>query len=146
MAAPRTPGTLVPLAILVLGLGACATTRTDNPIGLDVYEVVHNEPLRAWRMVHAGTTLGYVVHFGDPDDPERVDVASYSVRNAYSQELGSIDGLGRAWRFVPHEDEAQWTGTGTLVDGARSILQCSPEATLEDVPLEAIGGAPPSRR
>ena len=72
------------------------------------------------------------------------DAEYYSVRNAYHQELGSLDEHGRAWRFVPHQREAEWVGTGTLVEGARKILELGPGADLEEV--ELVGAEVDARR
>ena len=70
------------------------------------------------------------------------------MRNPWQQELGTIDAQGRAWRFVPHEREARWVGTGTLAEGARAILaeaapveaalRSSPRWSCVEVPLEAL--------
>lgn len=129
-------------ALLGLGLllAACTTTHESDPVGLGLNVPVHTEPLQAWRVVAEGTTLGYVVRFGEPAAPERAEHQFFSVRNPWQQELGSIDGLGRAWRFVPHGDEPEWVSTGTVQGGATRILGASQAAVLEEIPLESLGG------
>ncbi len=137
-------GTAMVLAVGLALAGACTTTQTVQPAGLDLQRVILNgEALRAWRLSSADHTLGYVVLFGDPRAPERVHQVIYSVRNPWQQELGTIDGLGRAWRFVPHQREAEWLKTGTVLGGARAILAAPAEAAFEEIPLEAIGGVSP---
>ena len=125
---------------LTLGALACTTTTEELPVGLELNRPVHGQALRAWRMVHEEGTLGYAVEFGSADD---VDVAArtvYSVRNPWQQELGTIDGLGRAWRFQPHAEDALWLTTGTLAEGVRAILDAPAEARLEELPLEVLEG------
>jgi hypothetical protein len=59
------------------------------------------------------------------------------VQNVLQQELGRIDGLGRAWRHEPHEREPLWVGTGTVIEGARAILGASPNAVLDETFIRA---------
>jgi len=126
---------------LTLGALACTTTTTEVlPVGLELNRPVHGQALRAWRLVHAEGTLGYAVEFGSIDDVDAAARTVYSVRNPYQQELGTIDGLGRAWRFQPHAEDALWLTTGTLAEGVRAILDAPAEARLEEVPLEVLEG------
>src|SRR5262245_26057068 len=60
----------------------------------------------------------------------------YVVRNPWHQDLGLIDGLGRAYRYLPHEEEPAWVGSGTVLQGAERILDAS-ECELVDVSDEA---------
>ncbi len=138
------PGRLLG-AFLGLALAcACSTTRESQPVGLDLNAVIlRSEPLRAWRLASQDRTLGYVVLFADSPAANRPERTVYSVRNPWQQEIGTIDGLGRAWRFVPHQREAQWLESGTVLGGARAILAAPAEATFEEIPLEAIGGSSP---
>lgn len=125
----------------MLGALACTTTAEVLPVGLELNRPVHGEALRAWRLVHDEGTLGYAVEFGALGDVDAAARTIYSVRNPYQQELGTIDGLGRAWRFQPHAEEALWLTTGTLAEGVRAILDAPSEARLEDLPLEVLQGA-----
>jgi hypothetical protein len=127
---------------LSVALAACTSTQVEQPIGIELNQPVHTEPVRAWRLVASDTTLGYVVQFADPADagPER---QFFSVRNPWQQELGTIDRFGRAWRFVPHAAEPEWLSTGTVLAGAAAILSAPAAAVLEDVPLSVLGGATP---
>jgi hypothetical protein len=126
---------------LTLGALACTTTTEVLPVGLDLNRPVHGQALRAWRLVAAEGTLGYAVEFGAADDVEAAARTVYSVRNPWQQELGTIDGLGRAWRFQPHAEDALWLITGTLSEGVRAILDAPSEARLEELPLAVLEGA-----
>jgi len=141
-------GARVTAGAAVLGLAAllwsCTTSQEVEPVGLALNQPVRTAPARAWRLVHEGTTLGYVVLFSDPADPERADRQFFSVRNPWQQDLGSVDGLGRAWRQVPHASNPEWVTTGSVLAGAAAILEAPPEALLEEIPLEAL--APPTAR
>jgi hypothetical protein len=128
------------LSALALLPGACTTTSSVDPVGLTINQPVHCEALRAWRFFDERGTHGYAVLFGDPQAGEADPRSFYSVRNAWQQELGTIDGLGRAWRFVPHQREADWVFTGSVLDGVRAILVTAPQAQLEEIPLAALGG------
>jgi len=136
--------TCAALASAALAPG-CKTTTETAPAGLHLAVVRTGQPVRAWKLVSAGSELGAVVQFDAPEDPDAPVGRFYSVRNPWQQELGTIDAQGRAWRFVPHEREARWVATGTLLDGACAILlpdgHAGPPAELIEVPLEALGRA-----
>ena len=124
--------------MLAAALAGCTSTHESQPVGLELNQPVHTEPVRAWRLVASDTTLGYVVQFTDPEDdgPEH---QFFSVRNPWQQELGTVDRFGRAWRFVPHSTDPEWLSTGTLLAGAQAILSAPPEAALDDIPLSVLG-------
>jgi hypothetical protein len=123
---------------LALMLAACTSTEVSQPVGLELNQPVHTEPVRAWRLVASETTLGYVVQFA-PEDGE-IERQFFSVRNPWQQELGTVDRLGRAWRFVPHSSDPEWLSTGTLLAGVQAILSAPSEAALEELPLSVLGG------
>jgi hypothetical protein len=127
---PRAAPWLLALAPAI----GCTTTATTSPAGIGRAVVIEAEPVRAWKLVAADEELGAVVQYETADGAGRY----FSVRNRAQQELGTIDAQGRAWRFVPHEREALWVATGTLADGARSILSASAAAALVEVPIEAL--------
>jgi hypothetical protein len=127
------------LLLLTALSAACTATQETQPVGLDINQPVRSEPARAWRLVHDDHTLGYVVLFVDRDAPQRIDHQFFSVRNPWQQDLGTVDALGRAWRFVPHEEEPRWLTTGTLLEGAQAILEAHAASTLEELPLAALG-------
>lgn len=132
------------LAILALGallpaLG-CHTTVRSRPASKESSAPTISQACRAWEVVETDRVVGVVVEFDAlGDDPRRF----FSVRNAWHQELGLVDAVGRAWRFQPHAQEALWLGTGTVVDGAARILGTADRAELIEVRLEALRAAPP---
>jgi hypothetical protein len=91
--------------------------------------------------------VGIVILFADPETPLEPTRRYFSVRNTLHQELGSIDALGRAWLFVPHEREALLLGASTLVEGACKILDAGADARLVELPISELkgGGRPPER-
>ena len=103
------------------------------------------EPARAWRVVDGGQTLGVVVQFEMANDPNASGHHYYSVRNKLEQELGSIDALGRAWRFEVHQRDARLVATGTLLQGACAILGLSAAAQLVEEPLDVLRGGSAGR-
>jgi hypothetical protein len=127
---------------LVLGAWACTTARSSEPAGMSQAQPFRTEAVRAWQVIDLTGLRGIVVQFTDRDQPDQPGRQFFSVRNPLQQELGSIDALGRAWRFVPHEREAHWVGTGTLLEGARRILGASDGATLVEISLSDLRGAP----
>lgn len=135
-----TGGAALLAALAALAASACTTTTEVMPVGLDLNRPIHGEPLRAWRLTGLEGTLGYAVEFGIEDDRDAAARTVYSVRNAWQQELGTIDGLGRAWRFLPHQEEALWLTTGTLADGVRAILDAPADARLDELPLALLEG------
>jgi hypothetical protein len=138
------------LLALLLILPGCEISRVTRPRDTSADALVtRTRPARAWALVEAGERLGLVVQFSRDGRSDEGGGASagyyYSVRNVWHQELGTIDVHGRAFRFVPHEREAQWVATGTLVEGARGILGGGDDAELVDVSLEeSAAPAPPS--
>jgi hypothetical protein len=60
----------------------------------------------------------------------------YVVRNPWHQDLGLIDGHGRAYRYVPHLEEPVWVGSGTVSAGARAILGLADDCELIEIEEE----------
>ena len=118
-----------------LGLGACETTQTVRITPAGVGLVTATEASRCWKVLEHGEPQGWVVRFEGPGGPGH---EYYSVRNLHHQELGTLDEQGRAWRFVPHEREAEWVATGTVLEGTRLILELGFEAELEEMPLAEL--------
>ena len=88
--------------------------------------------MQAWNAVSNETVVGIVIHYADAHAD-----SVYVVRNVWQQDIGYVDGLGRAWRFQPHEREPAWVGSGTLAQGVERIL-CAPTAcTLVRIELPA---------
>jgi len=128
---------LAAAALLALGAGAagCRTTVHEAPVGAGGFVSAVALPERAWEMVVDTRVVGVVVEFVEQGDGGR---RFFSVRNELQQELGLVDGEGRAWRYRPHETEALWLGSGTVIEGAARILGLAGEAALYEVALETL--------
>ena len=141
MPRPRPSRRLALLLACSGGVFACRSAQSVDPVGLALNEVRTGAPRRCWQLLGDGRALGVVVEFADPSWPDDPARSFYSVRNPWQQELGTVDAFGRAYRFVPHEREARWLGTGTLLEGARAIVGAGSAAELVELPLEALRGA-----
>lgn len=116
------------------GLG-CRTSVHSAPASTGSAAPTLSQPRRAWEVVDLDRVVGVVVEFDAlGTDPRRF----FSVRNTWHQELGLVDAVGRAWRYQPHARDAEWVGTGTIVEGAARILGTRPEAELIEVRLETL--------
>ena len=130
MSIPSRP--LTALAALVLLNAGCRTTTVERvapPRHAAVEEALAS---RTWDVVSGDETLGRIVEFRSD---ARGDEAQFVVQNVWQQDLGMIDGLGRAWRFRPHRTEAEWLLTGTIAQGAAAILDAE-ECELREVSLD----------
>lgn len=124
-------------ALCVLTLTACRTTVEEAPAGVAASQPILLRAGRMWRVMDGERIAGMVVRFdaaGAEDDATR---HYFSVRNELHQELGTIDGHGRAWRFEPHQSTPRFLGTGGVLDGARAILGLGERGELNEVPLDA---------
>lgn len=124
---------------LLLGLcawfGACRTSHEVAPAGLAAAQPIRLSVARTWD-VHDGEQLvGWVVHYVGAPSGDAPRPAYFSVQNRLQQELGRVDGLGRAWRFEPHSAEPVWLTTGTVSEGVRAILRLDARAQLIESPL-----------
>ena len=126
---------LAPLALAAAGCTTTVIERPPVPVAImrvsnpeEVFEVVRGE----------GERVGLVVRF-EGDEPGR---AHYMVRNIWHQDLGLIDHLGRAYRYVPHRPEPLWVGTGTVEEGVEEILGVD-DCLLFELPFQAPGGPAP---
>jgi hypothetical protein len=121
---------VLPLAAVILA--GCMTTETRQVSSAAPAIVRLGERARSWQVLHQDEVVGTVVAFrevGLPDD------ALYVVRNPYGQDLGLIDALGRAYRYLPHHKEPAWVGSGTVLLGAERILDLGP-CRLNEVGIE----------
>lgn len=100
--------------------------------------VVHAMPQEAWQVVDGGRVLGFVVRYETTGADNK---AYFSVRNEHQQELGVVDADGRAWRYRAHQRESEWLGSGTVENGARSILAGSAGTQLVPVALDRLAEA-----
>lgn len=138
---------LLTLALVsLLSLSACRTETTEEPAGAGLHQIEALMAQRAWSVVEGGKPIGSVVLYADPDAPEDGSKHYFSVRNPFQQELGSLDGLGRAWKFSPHQREARLVGTGTVLEGARKILGGGADCELVEVALNELRAVPASAK
>lgn len=127
---------LVP-CLALLALSACRTERSSAPPELDQAVVLGLSPERAWEVRSGARRVGSVVRFVEATPPHRVLLV---VRNEHAQDLGRIDGKGRAWRERPHR-EPEWLGTGTVAEGVGLILGLERSPDLVEVPLAALSAS-----
>lgn len=122
---------------LALALQACSVTTTVQPLSPESAVITPVPAAGQWVVLERGIERGSVVRYAGPGDSGRL---LYAVRNRWSQDIGLIDAMGRAWRRVPHGED-RWLGTGTVLDGARRILDLDDSARL--VPVEAAAPRSP---
>lgn len=136
---------LLPLLVLLCTLGSgCKTETQRSAADTQALEAAVSTASRAWELVLAGRVVGVLVEFEERGGSRRY----FSIRNQEQQELGMVDAQGRAWRFVPHSDEPEWLGTGTVLEGASRILRIegrSAEAYEVDLGLLTREAAATSR-
>lgn len=121
------------LGLAVLG---CETTERRRPKPAEITPVRRASPTRAWQVVHAGEVVGSVVYFAAVGSPA---LSVYVVRNTWQQDLGWIDGLGRAYRLLPHHRDPAWAGTGTIAVGTARILELDECELIESALPEIVG-------
>ena len=109
----------------LLSCAGCRTTATVASSPAPRVRVGTHE--RTWEVRGGGEPLGLVVLFLE-QGLARDSV--YVVRNSWHQDLGLIDGLGRAYRYLPHHEEPVWVGSGTIAAGACAILGARSECEL----------------
>ena len=111
----------------------CRTQEIRRPGSVREATIVveHKRPVEAHRIAAGDADLGHLIRF----EGERGDETIWIVRNRWNQDLGWIDRWGRAFRFVPHEEDARWMSTGTVPEGVASILRSEfvPELVLVDL-------------
>ncbi len=122
------------IVLALLGC-ACQTTQVAGPVNADAGEPLEARPIEAWEAVAGGRAIGVVVRFAVETSP---DEAWFSVRNPHQQELGLVDTRGRAWRYRPAAGDADWLGTGTVIEGVTQILAAPASLELFEVPLPTL--------
>ncbi len=132
--------------LLVLGLGplagGCLTSESERPLATAAPLAHGASASRAFRILAQDDVVGEVVQFGLPAG----DDSLFVVRNDWSQDLGVVDALGRAFRFVPHSEHPVWVGTGTVAQGAARILSIEGSCSLVEVDLpQPLGPVEPPR-
>ena len=121
-----------PLACVLLA-GGCIVSERRGPLDSESTAVIRRGvPSRAWRVMAGEREVGCVVFFESTAWPED---SLYVVRNPWQQDLGVIDSKGRAYRYVPHLEEPQWVGTGTVAEGAARVLHADLPCALVEMAL-----------
>lgn len=128
-------GAMKALSLAALLLVGCMTTETRQVSSVAPAIVRVGERARMWQVLHGDEAVGTVVAF---QEAGLACDAVYFVRNPWGQDLGMIDGLGRAFRYLPHHKDPAWVGSGTVLLGAERILDLGPCRLVE---MEAEKGA-----
>jgi hypothetical protein len=119
----------------LLFVPGCRTVETRACSSITEAVVRLGKRVRTWEVRCRGEVLGRVVLF---QEKGLARDCVYFVKNLWDQDLGLVDGLGRAYRYLPHEEEPAWVGTGTVAVGARQILGASAPCEL----VEDLDGSP----
>jgi len=122
--------------LLALLLGACRTVETRALERPPLAEVRVGTRARSWDVYQAGECIGRVVLF---QDQGAIRDSVYVVKNPWHQDLGLIDGLGRAYRYLPHHKEPAWVGSGTIALGVERILGRAEPCLLVETELVPQG-------
>ncbi len=123
-------------ALFVLG---CRTTERRQFSSSPSAAPRLGTPERSWEVYCEDELAGRIVLF---QEAGAVRDSVYVVRNPWHQDLGLIDGLGRAFRYRPHDLEPAWVGSGTIAQGAERILGLhAPCRLLEVSAPDAESGA-----
>jgi len=128
---------------------ACALLVATSCLLTETREVASSPPplvrvgtrQRMWEVHRSSELVGMVVLFHEHGEARD---SVYVVRNPWHQDLGLIDGLGRAFRYVPHREEPSWVGSGTIALGAERILGLEGQCLLTEVTEGAQPSAPPA--
>lgn len=118
--------------------GACRTVETRELTRPQVAEVRVGTRARSWDVYQGGECIGRVVLFQEHGG---IRDSVYVVRNPWHQDLGLIDGLGRAYRYLPHHKEPAWVGSGTIALGVERILGREAPCLLVETELVPAAGA-----
>lgn len=120
------------ILLTLLLAGACRTIETRELCRPAAAEVRVGTRARSWDVYRSGECVGRVVLFQERGD---IRDSIYVVRNPWHQDLGLIDGLGRAYRYLPHHKEPAWVGSGTIAQGVERILGHEERCELVEVDL-----------
>lgn len=103
---------------LLFALLGCRTNERTTPLQPEGQSIQRSPVGTHWE-VHGpgGALLGHVASFSLSDGEPH-----FSVRDPWQQDLGLIDARGRAYRYRPHQEEPEWVGTGTILQGVERIL------------------------
>ncbi|MFT5288628.1 MAG: uncharacterized membrane protein YraQ (UPF0718 family) [Planctomycetota bacterium] len=127
-------GTLVLLCGLLVAAGTSSCiTSTEHEVSSNsgARSIRRAEPTTAWEVVLDGETFGRVIRFDVEGWPGET---RFVVQNPYGQDMGMVDALGRAFRYVPHRP-ALWVASGTVPEGTAAILKLTGNLELQEVAL-----------
>ncbi len=127
-------GALVLLCGLLLAAGASSCiTSTEHEISTNsgARSVRRAQPTAAWEVVLDGETFGRVIRFDVEGWPTET---RFVVQNPYGQDMGMVDALGRAYRYVPHRP-ALWVASGTVPEGTAAVLKLTGKVEFQEVAL-----------
>jgi hypothetical protein len=126
------------LGAALAALLGCRTTETRGLSSAPPAQARVGTRARTWEVRCAGEVVGLVVLF---QERGLARDSVYVVRNPWQQDLGLVDGLGRAFRYVPHLEDPAWVGSGTLALGAERILGAEGRCELVETGAhEALDG------
>jgi hypothetical protein len=118
-----------------LGLPACRSESHSQLAGPKSAIITRALASRCWDVRDDGRLAGSVLLY---TDPAQASTGYYSVRNTQGQVLGMVDFQGRSWRYRLHEEQPEWLGTGTVLEGVRRILGTSALCELEPAELAVL--------
>ena len=127
------------VGVALVGCAACRTIATSEVTSVPAKSARVGTCERVWEVRGGEELFGLVVQFQEHGYARD---SLYVVRNAWHQDLGVIDGLGRAFRYLPHCAEPVWVGSGTITAGAREILGADAECILIELadPASMLAG------
>lgn len=129
----------LPALAVALLVVSCQTTEIRRRHFSEPAEMRVAAHERTWE-IHAGDELVGLLAFFESRGPAQDSL--YLVRNLWHQDLGIIDAFGRAFRYLPHQRDPVWVGSGTIAQGIERILEAEDPCRLVEVPL---AGAPEAR-
>lgn len=131
------------LALLSCVLSACQTVELRESAGVLDSPPVTSAAAVGFELRCGGKRCGTLIHYQEQGPTSSSARRSfYSVRNELDQAIGLIDVHGRAYRFRPHQAEAEWLGTGTVLEGAQRVLGSSGACELVELSLEQLHSHP----
>lgn len=128
-------------ALQTFALLGCRTQEWVQPHESDLPAPRVAEATTRWSIRDAESHLGWIQRYETEDSAPQL---IYSVQNVWSQELGWIDALGRAFALELHGAPPRFLGSGTLAEGAARVLELegSVELSPDSHPAPMPASAP----
>lgn len=105
----------------------CTTQEWTQPHEPDLPTPRIAEATSRWSIRTAHSQLGWVQRYETEGQGNEL---IYSVQNIWSQELGWIDSLGRAFALELHGAPPRFLGSGTLAEGVARVLELDQSVEL----------------